>query len=69
MRLDGSKEVWSVKSTWSILHPQYEAQVLPFLEGNKGCKANTHACMFHNFLSTHQMLLFPSYILCKNDIE
>ena len=45
MRLDGRKDIWSVKSAWSVLSictESLKAPFLPPLEGsNKGCKTNT----------------------------
>lgn len=34
MRLDGKKSVYSVRSTWSILHSKVKTHVLIPLEGN-----------------------------------
>ena len=39
MRLDGRKDIQSVKSVWSILHSELKAHIVPLLEGNdEGCK-------------------------------
>ena len=43
MRLDGRKDIQSVKSNWSVLHSDLKAHVVPPLgKTHKECKTNTH---------------------------
>ena len=50
-RLDGSKEIQSVKSTCSVLYSELKAYILPSLEvNNKGHKTNKHT-QTHKFLT------------------
>ena len=42
IRLDGRKDIVSVKPTRTILYSELKACMLPLLEKNKGCKTNEH---------------------------
>ena len=45
-RLDGRNDIQSVKSSWSVIHAELKARMLPNLQGyNKGCKTNTQISM------------------------
>ena len=44
MRLNGKKDIQSVKSAWSVLHAELKAYALTPLQGyNKRFKTNTHS--------------------------
>ena len=54
MRLNGQKDIQSVKSAWPVLHAGVKARVLPLLlENNKGRKTNTPT---HTLIKYQQLL-------------
>ena len=56
MRLDGKKDIRSVKSAWSVLHAELKSRVLlPLLGNNKGRKINIHTHT-HTHTHTHKWL-------------
>ena len=60
MRLDGRKDIKSVKSGWSVLHAEIKASY-PLYGGNsKGHRANTHIYLAVGCTLTPLQMFFES---------
>ena len=60
IRLDGKKDIQSVKSAWSVLSEEFKARILlPLQENNKGCKANIHT---NTYTHTLEILIFAPHV-------